>query len=60
MAAMSRRRPKLYVVCSWCRQPPAGQQLRLFQSPDETTHTICASCFEKVAGSPPGDYPSAT
>jgi hypothetical protein len=46
-----KRRPrKLYVVCSWCHEPAAGQQLRLFTTPDETTHTICERCFERVTG----------
>jgi hypothetical protein len=49
MAVVSRPRQKLYVVCSWCRQPAPGQQLRLWESPDETTHTICDSCFAKVS-----------
>ena len=54
MPDVTRRHPKLFVVCSWCRQPVPGQQLRLFESPDDTTQTICAGCFERVtAGGPP-------
>ena len=54
MPDVTRWHPKLFVVCSWCRQPVPGQQLRLFESPDDTTQTICAGCFERVtAGGPP-------
>jgi hypothetical protein len=53
MARVSRRAEKLYVVCSWCRQPAPGQQLRLWESPDETTHTICDACFAKVTAPTP-------
>ncbi len=49
MATVSEPGRHLYIVCSWCREPVAGQQLRLFTRPDETTHTICERCFERVA-----------
>jgi hypothetical protein len=46
-----KRRPVLHVVCSWCREPVSepGEQLRLFETPGKTTHTICDRCFEQVA-----------
>ena len=45
------KRPSAFhVVCSWCGKVVAqeGEQARLFETPDRTTHTICEDCYAKA------------